>query len=196
MLLSRLRSAPISLSLATATAKTAAADALTQRCIEGRPAIDTRRTALFTVFGFYYLGGFQYWLYVRCFARWFPSAKRFGEHATIADRCRDAVGLRELAAQTFLGNFVHIPLVFFPCFYVTQELITNGAAPQPQHAPVATALRRYRDNAWDDLRSAWAIWVPGHAIFFAVPLWLRLPLNHAMSFAFVCVLSLTRGGGG
>lgn len=191
MLISRLRSYPFSLSLFTATAKTAAADIMTQRCIEGNDGLDLRRTTLFTVFGFYYLGGFQYWLYVRQFSRWFPSAKRFGEHATIADRLADRPGLRDLAWQTAMGNFVHIPFMFLPSFYLTQEVVTHAG-----DASAVRALTRYRENCWSDLLSAWAIWVPGHAIFFAVPLWARLPTNHAMSFAYVCVLSLTRGGSG
>ena len=80
------RANPFALSLLTATGKTAAADAMTQRCIEGRPAIDARRLALFTAFGFGYLGIAQYWLYTIQFARWFPAAARFGEHATLSAR--------------------------------------------------------------------------------------------------------------
>ena len=53
------------------TAKTAAADVVTQRFLEGSERIDVRRVGVFTVFGFWYLGAFQYFLYVRCFRRWF-----------------------------------------------------------------------------------------------------------------------------
>ncbi len=182
------RSRPIAASFVTATTKTAAADLVTQRCLEGRADIDARRTGLFTVFGFWYLGGFQYWLYVQVFSSWFPAAARFGEHATLAARLRDHAGLKALAGQTALGNFVHIPFLFFPAFYLTQEFVQRG-----HEASATAAMRRYATNASDDLYSAWLIWVPGHAIFFSVPLWLRLPMNHAMSFAFVCVLSLMRG---
>ena len=62
------RANPFALSLLTATGKTAAADAMTQRCIEGRPSVDARRLALFTAFGFGYLGIAQYWLYTIQFA--------------------------------------------------------------------------------------------------------------------------------
>ena len=185
----RLRSAPLALSLCTATLKTAAADVLTQRCIEGAE-LDVRRTAIFTVFGFWYLGGVQYWLYVRTFSRWFPSARRFGEHASLRARLNDVAGMRELAGQTVFGNFVHIPFGFLPSFYLTQELVAHGRDATPSRA-----LRRYYDNSWSDLVSAWAIWIPGHAIFFSVPLWVRLPTNHAMSFLYVCILSFMRGGG-
>ena len=62
-------------------------------------------------------------------------------------------------------------------------------------ASASRALSSYYSNAWSDCIAAWTIWIPGHAIFFSVPLWLRLPVNHAMSFAYVCVLSLSRGRG-
>ena len=53
------RANPVRLSILTATGKTAAADILTQRCIEGSETLDLRRVALFSLFGFYYLGAFQ-----------------------------------------------------------------------------------------------------------------------------------------
>ena len=182
------RANPFALSLLTATGKTAAADALTQRCIEGRPSVDARRLALFTAFGFGYLGIAQYWLYTVQFARWFPAAARFGEHATLSARLADRAGLRDLLLQTLAGNFVHIPFAFFPAFYVTQEVVNHGSGASPRRA-----LERYRENAWDDLVAAWQIWIPGHLIFFSTPLWARLPTNHAMSFGFCCVLSFMRG---
>ena len=182
------RANPFTLSLATATGKTAAADAMTQVYIEQRQEIDTRRLALFTAFGFGYLGCVQYWLYVRAFAAWFPAAARFGEHPTLAARLADRAGLRDLLLQTLAGNFLHIPLAFFPSFYVTQEVINQGSAASPRRA-----LERYRQNAWDDLVAAWKIWIPGHLLFFSTPLWARLPTNHAMSFGFCCVLSFMRG---
>ena len=217
------RRRPLTLSLITSTAKTLAADVMTQRFIEGCEEVDMRRAGLFSVFGLYYLGGFQYFLYVRCFSRWFPAARAFGEHSTLGARLADTQGLRELAAQTALGNFVHIvclpqpangappisipacslrpvacpagavhsqPLLFLPAFYITQEVTQRGVDASP-----TAALQRYRQNCVSDWLSAWAIWVPGHAIFFSVPLWVRLPTNHAMSFAYVCVLSLMRGRG-
>lgn len=178
----------LTLSLCTATVKTAAADVVTQRYLEGAETIDRRRAAVFTLFGFWYLGGFQYFLYVRCFRLWFPAAEAFGAHTSIAARLKDVPGLQDLARQVAVGNFLHIPFAFLPCFYLTQEVTTHGAAASP-----VSALCSYRDNIWSDCVSAWTIWIPGHAIFFSVPLWLRLPVNHAMSFAYVCILSAMRG---
>ena len=55
-MLARFRAAPVALSLGTATAKTAAADAVTQRYLEGSTTLDYGRLSVFTCFGFWYLG--------------------------------------------------------------------------------------------------------------------------------------------
>ena len=39
----------------------------------------------------------------------------------------------------------------------------------------------------------WALWIPGDLIVYAVPLWMRLPLNHGLSFIWTCYLSFLRG---
>lgn len=39
----------------------------------------------------------------------------------------------------------------------------------------------------------WMLWIPGDMIIYAVPMWLRLPLNHALSFIWTCYLSFLRG---
>ena len=39
----------------------------------------------------------------------------------------------------------------------------------------------------------WILWVPGDLIVYSVPIWLRLPLNHGLSFIWICYLSFLRG---
>jgi len=179
---------PFALSLVTATGKTIAADVVTQRYLEERDPssapLDLQRVGVFTAFGFWYLGAFQYWLYTLKFKAWFPAAEAFGEHASLAARYRDRAGLRDLLKQVAVGNFLHIPFVFLPCFYLTQEAVLCTAPRGSRDGPSdgfssERALKRYRHNLWDDLLSAWAIWIPGHAIFFSVPLYLRLPTSAA-----------------
>lgn len=94
--------------------------------------------------------------YVRCFAAWFPAASRFGEHPTLAARLADRAGLRDLVLQTFAGNFIHIPFLFFPAFYMTQEVVSHGGG-----ASARRALERYAENARADLVAAWKIWARG-----------------------------------
>ena len=71
---------------------------MVQKVIEKREEIDWRRTAAFSSFGFLYLGGVQYALYVPIFSRMFPNAASFAAK-TVAEKLRDWPGIRSLFSQ-------------------------------------------------------------------------------------------------
>ena len=73
---------PFVFNLGVAAAKTSAADLLTQTVVEKKSfpnGIDWKRNASFTVFGFAYLGGFQYWLQVNMFRKMFVGMDKVAE---------------------------------------------------------------------------------------------------------------------
>ena len=84
---------------------------------------------------------------VRCFSRWFQHAARFGEHPTLAARLSDRAGLRDLLGQVVVGNFLHIPFIFLPSFYLLQVVLDRGVDASPKRA-----LQTYARNAHDDLK--------------------------------------------
>jgi hypothetical protein len=57
----------------------------------------------------------------------------------------------------------------------------------------AGALAKYGANFWEDNLGMCAFWLPADIVIYSVPLWMRLPLNHAISFGWVCVVSFMRG---
>jgi len=61
-------------------------------------------------------------------------------------------------------------------------------------ASLWTGLSKYWANCVTDNLYIWALWVPGDAFVYAAPLWMRLPLNHGISFLWTCYLSFLRGG--
>lgn len=65
---------PFLFQLGVATVKTSAADLVAQVVAERKSLdeVDWKRNAIFVVFGFAYLGGFQYWLMVTKYRQWFP----------------------------------------------------------------------------------------------------------------------------
>jgi hypothetical protein len=65
---------PFLFQLGVATVKTSAADLMAQIVAERKSLneVDWKRNAIFVVFGFAYLGGFQYWLMVTKYRQWFP----------------------------------------------------------------------------------------------------------------------------
>lgn len=79
----------------------------------------------------------------------------------------------------------------------------QASLPLPQ-ASVATrmgqaaqaALRRYRTNFWADNLASCLVWVPGDLLIYAAPMYLRMPMDHLLSFLWTMVLSFMRGGAG
>lgn len=179
-----------------ATVKTGAADLLTQRAIEGKPwhKVDWSRNALFTLFGFGYMGCFQYFLYVNLFSRWFAGAARFANQP-LRKKMTDFSGQLDLVKQIAFDTLIH-PIWFFPIYYSVKESLNGNpnAFEAPLSVVVTNALAKYRENARDDWLGFWKIWIVGDVVVMGLcPMWARLPANHAFSFVYVCVLSFMRG---
>jgi hypothetical protein len=186
---------PLALAVGVATAKTAAADILIQTQVEKCEKLDVRRVALFTAFGSCYFGAFQYFLYVKCFSRWFDAARlskmSLGEIFKAGGATRNN-WLKQMGFDLLLhGHF------FFPLYYAFKISIT-GEPSLLEGRPVSeigsAAIEKYKHNMVDDWIAFWKIWIPGDIIVFGlVPMWARLPVNNSISFLYVLVLSFMRG---
>lgn len=187
---------PVTFGVGIATAKTGAADLLTQMAIEGKDPkdVDLRRLGLFTLFGFGYMGCFQYYLYVNLFSRWFAGAARFANQP-LSKKLTDRAGQIDLLKQVAFDVLIH-PIWFFPLYYTLREAINGrpNAFEAPFPTVVRAALAKYATNAKEDWIQFWKIWVVGDCVVYGLcPMWARLPANHLFSFAYVCVLSFQRG---
>jgi predicted amino acid-binding ACT domain protein len=168
--------------------KTSLSDLLVQKVVERRDEIDWRRNMAFAAFGFIYLGGVQYTLYVPLFSRLFPNAASFAAKS-LRDKARDVRGMYQLGMQVVLDQMIHHPLLYFPAFYCTKELVMK------KEPNVARCLQEYRHNMWEDLQALWKIWVPATIINFAFcPMYLRIPFVAGVSLCWTCILSAMRGG--
>jgi len=182
---------PFMTNILIATTKTAFADFLVQNA-EGKNSIDTfdfKRSAVFTAFGFGYLGIAQWFIYVTVFTRVCPHAVRFS-NLSMADKMKDKLGQRDLVKQILLDNFVHYTFIYFPVFYTFKELIHSGSL-SPE--TVKNACAKYWNNSVVDNLAMWGLWIPMDVVIYAVPVWLRLPLNHAVSAVWTVILSWLRG---
>lgn len=95
----------------------------------------------------------------------------------------------ECAAQVFLDQCVHHPLMYFPAFYCTKELVMR---PEPD---IRQCLQEYQINMKEDLLALWKIWVPATLVNFAfMPLWARIPTVATTSLVWTMILSAMRGG--
>ena len=189
-LLAYMKAQPFYTNLIIATVKTALCDLLVQRYIERREQIDWRRNAVFVAFGGIYLGAGQWFLYQTLFARWFPGMAKFAAQP-LAQKLRNVQGMRDLAKQIAVDNFFHYTFIYFPVFYALKECMQGESSAA---ALLPNAMRKYASNAVEDNVSMWLLWVPCDAIIYAIPLWMRLPANHAISFCWTCYLSFLRGG--
>eukprot|EP00638_Chattonella_subsalsa_P002131 CAMPEP_0117758820 /NCGR_PEP_ID=MMETSP0947-20121206/15633_1 /TAXON_ID=44440 /ORGANISM="Chattonella subsalsa, Strain CCMP2191" /LENGTH=280 /DNA_ID=CAMNT_0005579135 /DNA_START=95 /DNA_END=937 /DNA_ORIENTATION=- len=182
---------PFANNIMIATLKTAAADLLAQTVIAQVPLgeIDLQRSFLFCLFGAIYLGGFQYLYQVQIFKRLFDVDKFTSQSWT--EKLQDGPGLRALAAQTALDLTV-LTIVYLPTFYIFKASVFSGSG--DPSAWFAAGIENYLTNFYKDEFDLIRVWAPADLICFSVPLYLRLPVRHVVSFVWTAYLSFARGG--
>jgi hypothetical protein len=89
---------PFAFGVGLSCVKTSFSDLLVQKVVERREEIDWRRNMAFAAFGFFYLGGVQYTLYVPVFSRLFPHAAKFAAKP-LREKLRDVKGMTQLVGQ-------------------------------------------------------------------------------------------------
>jgi hypothetical protein len=183
---------PFAFQLLVATTKTAAADLLCQMVAEGKSwsEIDWKRNGIFVVFGFTYLGGFQWWLMVHKYGQWFPTMTRFAK-LPFAAKLKDTAGLLDAGRMVLFDIFIHMPLIYFPSYYTVKEFVSGEG-----YNPLKLAkegLGKYMNNAKDDLSAMVTLWGPSDCVQFVLPIHIRMPFRHAVSFFWTSYVSFTRG---
>lgn len=182
------KSRPFVFGVGIATVKTGGVDYFVQKYVEKKPVISWTRVAVFSTFGFAFLGVWQYALFVKLMPRLCgPASTNFIE-LPLAAKLRDGPGLRSLVVQNFVENGVNNPLLYFPIFYTIQEYLNND------NPSVHNAIDRYISNASTDIPAIWSVWVPAQFFNFSFcPLYLRVPFVAAVSLFWTAYVSLTRG---
>lgn len=157
-----------------------------------RHGIDWKRAAFFASFGFMYVGLIEWFFYVDVFIYLCPLAIGFANEPWYK-KVHDGAGMADLSKQVFLDNFVHNVFIYFPIFYMLKAIVLLGGKQESITKKAEKGLQMYWDNiVWDNLKYM-AIWIPGDYLVYAVPMWLRMPVNHGISFAWTMLLSCTRG---
>lgn len=184
---------PFATNVIVATLKTSLADIIVQKA-EGTEEIDWKRNGVFTAFGFAYLGIAQWFIYVTVFTKLCPNAIRFS-NLPWAEKLKDRAGQIDLVKQTLYDNFIHYTFVYYPVFYILKESINSKKkdTETEDKGVVSRGLNKYWGNCVTDNLYMWSLWIPGDLIVYAVPIWMRLPLNHAISLAWTMILSGLRG---
>jgi len=177
-----------------ATGKTAISDLVVQVFIEKKEEIDWKRTSVFAAFGFGYLGCAQWFFYVTCMKRLFPNMASFAAKP-LKEKLKDGPGLKALVGQIGFDLLVVTPFFYFPFFYMFKQSIQGGFnfGELDPATVVADAWAKYKFNMVDDLTAFWSLWLPGDIFIYAIPIWMRLPANHLLSWFWTMFLSAMRG---
>jgi len=183
---------PFTFQLIVATAKTSGADLVCQTVAERKSfdEIDWKRNGIFVVFGFAYLGGFQYWLMVNKYRQWFPTMDRFAK-LPFAEKLKDTAGLIDAAKMVMFDLVVHLPMIYFPTYYTVKEFV-GGSSWSPTDW-VKDGVTKYTHNMKEDLTAMVQLWGPSDCIQFILPVHIRMPFRHVVSFFWTAYVSFTRG---
>lgn len=183
---------PFTFQLIVATAKTSGADILCQTVAERKSfdEIDWKRNGIFVVFGFAYLGGFQYWLMINKYRQWFPTMDRFAK-LPFAEKFKDTAGLLDAGKMVLFDVIVHLPMMYFPTYYTVREFV-GGESWNPADW-VKDGVTKYTNNMKEDLTAMIKLWGPSDCVQFVLPLHIRLPFRHLVSFFWTAYVSFTRG---
>jgi hypothetical protein len=146
---------PFAFGIVISCLKTSFSDLLVQKVVEQKEQINWKRNAAFATFGFFYLGGVQYMLYVPIFGRLFPGAAAFAAKS-IKDKARDVRGMLSCAGQVILDQCVHHPLLYFPVFYCTREFVMH------EKPDFRRCLAEYRTNMREDMIALWKVSTSTH----------------------------------
>ena len=202
---------PFKFQLVLATFKTWAADYIVQTQVERCEHVDWKRSAVFACFGALYSGGFQYVVFVKGFARWFPHAVPFTK-LSLAEKLRHRAGQLDLVKQ-IAGHAFMSTVCYLPIYYTIKEVIAGdqgqgqlerrggvdvkGVGQEGRRSVttvVSSAMVKYRSNFWEDNIVIQGFWMPMDIILFGLlPMWARMPAQHTSALAWTMILSLMRG---
>lgn len=183
---------PFAFQLIVATAKTMAADLMVQTVAEGKSLseVDWKRNGIFVVFGFAYLGGFQWYLMVHKYRQWFPTMDKFAK-MSIREKLAYPAGIWDAAKMVLFDITVHLPLLYFPTYYAVKEFVGGDSWNPVDWA--TNGVAKYRTNMVEDLTAMVKLWGPSDCVQFALPLHIRMPFRHLVSFFWTAYVSFTRG---
>jgi len=183
---------PFAFQLMVATGKTSGADLVTQMVAEGKSLdeVDWKRNGIFVVFGFAYLGGFQWWLMVTKYRQWFPTMDKFAK-MSFAEKLKYPAGILDAMKMVVFDVVVHLPMIYFPTYYTVKEFV-GGTSWNPIDW-AQDGVTKYTKNMKEDLTAMIKLWGPSDCIQFVLPLHIRMPFRHLVSFFWTSYVSFTRG---
>lgn len=186
------RKHPFAFGAVVALAKTGVADLIVQKYVDRCDKIDKRRFTLFCLWGFLWLGGVQYFIYVKLYSLWFPNVRAFARKS-IRAKIADTQGQLTVVKQVLFDALVHLPWFYLPAFYTLKSLLESDGATSMNKC-LAEAMANYRLNFRNDIILFYQWWVSALIVNFSIcPLWMRVPFVAGVSFFFTMHWSFLHG---
>lgn len=99
--------------------------------------------------------------------------------------------MMDAAKMVVFDLFVHLPLIYFPTFYVFKEFVYTPGNPVKC---ASDGLTKWKGNFGEDWIATLKIWGPADCIQFGgfLPIWSRMPFRHIVSFFWTAYVSYSR----
>lgn len=110
---------------------------------------------------------------------------------SLSEKLEDGPGLLALGAQTALDLTI-LTFIYLPTFYIFKAGLFSGS--MDPSVWTSSGLESYSTNFSKDEFDLIRVWLPADLVCFSVPLYLRLPVRHIVSFVWTVYLSFARGG--
>jgi hypothetical protein len=156
------------------------ADLFAQMVLENKKFDDVNwhRNKLFGFVGVLYTGFVVYAIYVKIYPKLFRRIEQWPK-------------FRKAAFMSFVDQFIHNMVIYFPFFYAFKAGVYQGFSKETCTNAVHTYLY---ENMYDDMISSLSVWGPANIITFAmIPPHLKTPWLSVVSFVWIVVLSTIRG---
>ena len=123
------------------------------------------------------------------YGRWFPTMYKFAA-MPFTQKIKYTAGMVDAAKMVLFDLFVHLPLIYFPTFYVFKEAVYSASF-DPSKL-VVDGLTKWKNNFAEDWQATLKVWGPSDCIQFVLPIWMRMPFRHVVSFFWTAYVSFTR----
>ena len=107
------------------------------------------------------------------------------------DKLKDTAGILDAGKMVLFDVLVHLPFIYFPSYYTVKEFV-GGSSWNPTDW-VIDGCTKYKKNFTEDFKAMIQLWGPSDCVQFVLPLHIRMPFRHLVSFFWTSYVSFTRG---
>ena len=165
---------PVRTKIISSCALTTSGDAMAQFLDHRIEKWDGRRSFAMAIFGAFYLGGFQHYLFIG-YSRLWPVVRE----APLFTKVSAA------AKTTAFHMIATYPIIYFPAFFAVTDTLGSDRS-------MDEIIQRIKTLTWPMYKQGFGLWVPAmFAQFLLIPLQYQILFMNSVSFCWTTYLSLS-----